>query len=172
MKVKIKGTDKIKTINPNEWALIEKNGNASEYDIVERNTVWAAPIDKKGGIVETNIREFELDHWQRLVELGSRNNWKRVEHEGNEPIKSSVKNAENEISETTSDIIELSQLQVELTQAQIDESKAQKKFIELQTSDLKRKYIYFIVGIILGNLGTVLLWIQWLSREEVSSNIP
>ncbi len=164
MKLKIKGTDKEKSITPIEWSVIERNGQSSEYEITERNTIWAAPIDKKGGVIESKTREFELEHWQKLVELGSKNNWKRIEHENNEPIESIVETLNDEISETKSDIIELSQLQVELTQAQIDESIAQKKFIELQTSDLKYKYAYFIVGIILGNLGTVLLWIQWLNR--------
>lgn len=164
MKIKIKGSDKIKEINPNEWSLIEKNGNADEYDIIERNTVWAAPIDNKGGVIESRTREFETNHWQKLLDLGSKNTWKKVEKPDNKIIIEKSAIIENEVSVGLSDVPELSQLQVELTQAQIDESKAQKKLIEFQTIDLKRKYLYFIIGIILGNLGTVLLWVQWLNQ--------
>ena len=45
MKIKIKGTDKVKNVTPNEWSVIEKNGQTAEYEIIERNTVWAGPID-------------------------------------------------------------------------------------------------------------------------------
>ncbi|QXP67520.1 hypothetical protein [Polaribacter sp. AHE13PA] len=168
MKIKIKGTDQIKDISPSEWSGVEKNGQSSEYEIIERNTVWATPIDNNGNIIESQKREFELEHWQRILGLGSKNKWKRFENGNNEFSKTNLESEIIENSETNTkantEIIELSQLQVELTQAQIDESKAQKKFIELQTSDLKYKYLYFIIGIILGNLGTVLLWIQWLNK--------
>jgi len=55
-------------------------------------------------------------------------------------------------------------LQIELTQAQIDESKAQKKLIDLQSSDLKRKFIYFIGGVIVGNIDTILKLLQLIDQ--------
>jgi len=107
MKVKIKGTDKVKVISPKDWAEIGKNGNASEYEIIERNTVWAAPVKKDGGIVETNILEVELEQWQKLLDLGARNNWKRVDRENNDQIERKIIPVKKDATESTNDIIEL-----------------------------------------------------------------
>jgi hypothetical protein len=79
MKIKTKGTNNIKEINPAEWSLIEKNGNSSEYEIIERNTIWAAPMNSNGEIVESNKREFELSHWHNMLDLGSKNKWRKIE---------------------------------------------------------------------------------------------
>jgi hypothetical protein len=171
MKIKVKGTDKILTTNPNEWARIEKQGTANEYEIIERNTVWGVPLDDKGNVIRDK-QEFEKKHWDNLMALGSKARWKRAEKDILKVKKSEIKSENIESDKLTLEPLKIADLQIELTQAQIDESKSQKKFIELQTVDLKRKYIYFIIGIILGNLGTVLLWIQWLSREVPPNNIP
>ena len=80
MKVKIKGTDNIKIITPDEWGALEKTGQSEEYDIVERNTVVAAPIDNRGELVMAQKREFEQEHWHKLLNLGSKNKWKRVDN--------------------------------------------------------------------------------------------
>lgn len=78
MKIQIKGTNKVKDITPTEWNAIEKNGQDSEYQIIERNTIWAYPIDKDGNIDESNKREFEIEHWHKILELGTKSKWKRI----------------------------------------------------------------------------------------------
>lgn len=156
MKIKIKGSDKVKTINPNEWSVIEKNGQTSEYEVIERNTVWAAPIDSNGKIAESQKREFELDHWHKLLDLGSKNKWKKVEIE-----QSEIKGPKTEVkepikTEQKDKNIEISDLQVELTQAQIEKTNAETDLTKEKTKDLKRKFLYFIGGVIVGNIDTIL----------------
>jgi hypothetical protein len=162
MKIKPKGTDKIKDVTPNEWSGIEKNGNSSEYEIIERNTIWAAPIDSNGEIAESQKREFELDHWHKLLDLGSKNKWRKVELN-----KSEIKeqNTENKVLKNTEtdlkdESLELGNLQAELTLAQTNESKAKTELTIEQTKDLKRKWKYFFIGAILGNLKYIIEWLQ------------
>ena len=156
MKIKAKGTDNIKEVTPNEWSGIEKNGNSSEYEIIERNTIWAAPIDSNGRIAESQKREFELDHWHKLLDLGSKNKWRKVELNKSE-IKEPAKEVETVIKQVKKDKnIEISDLQVELTQAQIEKTNAETTLTKEKTKDLKRKFIYFIGGVIVGNIDTIL----------------
>ena len=135
------------------------------------------PRGKDGNLIESSLREFELDHWHRLVDMGAKNTWVKVdppEELSSDSVVSKLDDTPKTVKEenTISDTPQLSGLQVELAQAQIDLNKAQTILAAEQTKDLKFKYLYFIIGIVLGNLGTVLLWIQWLSRPEVSSNVP
>lgn len=78
MIIKIKGTDKPINITPLKWADIVKNGNADQYEIIERNTVWIAKIDSSGRIDKSTRREVELNQWHRLLEAGSNNSWRKV----------------------------------------------------------------------------------------------
>lgn len=160
MKIKIKGTDKVKNITPNEWSVIEKNGQTSEYEIIERNTVWAGPIDNKGNIVESQKREFELDHWHKMLDLGSRNKWKRIDNDQHEVTKKELKEENPKKAEPKKEIkkdksLEISQLQFELTQAQIEKTKAETNLTKEKTKDLKRKFLYFIGGVFVGNIDTI-----------------
>lgn len=168
MIIKIKGTDKQKTVNPNEWATIERIGNANNFEIVERNTIWAEQLNDK---LEPNgiKRELEKDHWDKMLLMGSKLRWRIIDKpSSNKSIKEeyTLVNSTKEVKNTIAD------LQYELIESQIKESKANTELSRRQTKDLKYKYVYFIIGIILGNLGTVLLWIQWLSREIPSPIIP
>lgn len=78
MIIKIKGTDKPIDITPIKWADIVKNGNADQYEIIERNTVWLAKIDKDGRIDKSTRREFELNQWQQFLGAGANNSWRKV----------------------------------------------------------------------------------------------
>lgn len=162
MKIKIKGTNKVKDITPNEWAVIEKNGQTSEYEIVERNTVWAAPINTEGTIVESHKREFELDHWHNLVDLGSKNKWKRIDSEKTdetetiEPEKGVSNYKETKKNTIPDKSLEISELQLELTQVQIEKARAETNLTIEKTKDLKRKIAYFIAGVVIGNIDTIL----------------
>ena len=161
MKIKIKGTDKVKNVTPNEWSVIEKNGQTSEYEIIERNTVWAGPIDSDGNLVESQKREFELDHWHKMLELGSRNKWRRIDNEQYKVQKGELKeyNIKKEVpkKEINKDkSLEISELQFELTQAQIEKTKAETNLTKERTKDLKRKFLYFIGGVFVGNINTIL----------------
>jgi hypothetical protein len=152
MKIKIKGTNKEKTVTPNEWSVIEKNGNAPNFEIIERNTVWLAPIDSVGEMVESHKREFELEHWHKLLDLGSKNKWREINAKEN-----GIENPKKEVnelvkSEIKDKVIEISDLQAELTQAQINESRAKTELTTTQTKDLKRKWVYFFIGAVIGNL--------------------
>jgi hypothetical protein len=158
MKIKIKGTNKEKTVTPNEWSVIEKNGNASNFEIVERNTVWLAPIDSVGEMVVSHKREFELEHWHRLLELGSKNKWIEVKSINNKTeISEDIIDIQPIIKPITEDkSLEISELQIELTQAQIEKTNAETTLTIEKTKDLNRKILYFIVGVIVGNIDTIL----------------
>jgi hypothetical protein len=152
MKIKIKGTNKEKIVTPNEWSVIEKNGNAPNFEIIERNTVWLAPIDSVGEMVESHKREFELEHWHKLLDLGSKNKWREINAKEN-----GIENPKKEVnelvkSEIKDKVVEISDLQAELTQAQINESRAKTELTTTQTKDLKRKWVYFFIGAVIGNL--------------------
>ena len=163
MKIKTKGTDNIKEVTPNEWSGIEKNGNASEYEIIERNTIWAAPIDSNGKIAESQKREFELEHWHKLLDLGSKNKWRKIESKIEETKQPKTEIKEPIKTDTKDKSIEISDLQAELTQAQINESRANTELTTEKTKDLRRKWIYFFIGAILGNLKDIIEWIQGLN---------
>jgi hypothetical protein len=79
MKIKPKGTTNIQEITPSEWGRIVKLGTSDEYEIIERNTVWAAPMNEKGVFYESHKREFEYEQWLKMVEQGSKNKYKRLE---------------------------------------------------------------------------------------------
>ncbi|MFD0994247.1 hypothetical protein [Tenacibaculum geojense] len=161
MKIKIKGTDKVRNVTPNEWSVIEKNGQTSEYEIIERNTVWAGPIDSNGNVVESQKREFELDHWYKMLDLGSRNKWKRIDNEQYKIQQQELKEDNLKEEEPKKEIkkdksLEISELQFELTQAQIEKTKAETDLTKEKTKDLKRKFLYFIGGVLVGNIDTIL----------------
>ncbi|TNJ41329.1 hypothetical protein KFZ70_00505 [Tamlana fucoidanivorans] len=176
MKIKIKGTNNTKTITPSEWLEIVKTGNESEFEIVERNTVWAAPINNNGIIMTQQKREFELDHWHKLLDLGSKNKWKRLTNENKHIVLPKEKtDKENKATKEPVEVVEqiaedknleISQLQLELTQAQINESKANTDLTTEKTKDLKRKWVYFFIGAILGNLKDIIEWFQVLFQGQ------
>lgn len=162
MKIKPKAGGDAINIHTSAWHKMEKIGTAKEYDIVERNTVWAEALDNEGKRTG-NKAEFEKGIWLNLLKQGSKLRWVSIDN--GQEIKKLEETPPPEIS-TPADITNqqpdkesLADLQVELTKAQIALA------IE-QTKDIKRKWLYFIIGIILGNLGTVLLWIQWLTQPK------
>jgi hypothetical protein len=79
MKIKPKGTNNIQEITPIEWSKIVKLGTSDQYEIIERNTVWAAPMNEKGEYFESHKREFEYTEWIKLLEKGSKNRYKFLE---------------------------------------------------------------------------------------------
>ena len=161
MKIKVKGTNKEKEISPNEWALIERIGNADNFEIIERNTVWAEQLNDK---LEHNgiKRELEKDHWEKMLLMGSKLRWVLIE-KPNLKSKSINKDKITIVNSTKEEKTTIADLQYKLIESQIKESEANTNLSERQSNDLKYKYVYFIIGIVLGNLGTVLLWFQWLS---------
>lgn len=79
MKIKPKGTNNIQEISPIEWSKIVKLGTSDQYEIVERNTVWVAPMNEKGVFYESHKREFEYIEWLKMLEKGSKNRYKLLE---------------------------------------------------------------------------------------------
>ena len=159
MKIKIKGNEKVKDISPNEWAKIEKLGTANEYEVIERNTVWGVPLNAEGNVLRGK-QEFEKEHWDNLMALGSKSRWKRAE---NDVLKVSEKESTTENIEPdklTLEPLKIADLQIELTQSQINETNAKTELTVEQTKDLKRKWIYFFIGAILGNVKYIIEWIQ------------
>jgi hypothetical protein len=172
MKIKAKGTDKIKEINPVEWSIIEENGNSPEYEVIERNTVWAAPINNNGELVESKKKEFESSHWNLMLDLGHKNKWRRLDliNLKENKVESNVNTSIELEKEPKDKNLEISELQVELTKAQIEKTNAETHFTIEKTKDLKRKIWYFIGGIIVGNISTILKLIQSTDLWKSISN--
>ena len=155
MKIKVKGTEKVLKVNPNEWATIEQQGSANEYEIVERKTVWGVPLNEKGEVIGEK-QEFEKEHWEKIMLMGSKSRWKRTENDTS-TIEQDINNStEQKSNDKIIESVKIADLQVELTQAQINETNAKTELTKEQIKDLKRKFIYFILGIIVGNIGTIL----------------
>jgi hypothetical protein len=79
MKIKAKGSTNIQEITLIEWGKIVKLGTSDQYEIIERNTVWGAPINEKGEYFESHKREFEYNDWLILLEKGSNHRYKFLE---------------------------------------------------------------------------------------------
>jgi hypothetical protein len=79
MKIKPKGSSNIQEITPVEWGKIVKLGTSDQYEIIERNTVWGAPMNEKGEYFESHKREFEYNEWLLLLEKGANHRYKFLE---------------------------------------------------------------------------------------------
>ena len=79
MKIKAKGSNNIQEITPIEWGKIVKIGTSDQYEIIERNTIWGAPMNEKGEYFESHKREFEHSEWLILLKKGSKHRYKFLE---------------------------------------------------------------------------------------------
>jgi hypothetical protein len=79
LKIKAKGSNNVQEITPAEWSKIVKLGTSDQYEIIERNTVWGAPMNEKGEYFESHKREFEYNDWLISLEKGSKHRYKFLE---------------------------------------------------------------------------------------------
>ena len=155
MIIKIKGTNKKKTIDPSKWSDLVKLGKDKEYEIIERNTVLAVPIDKNGNIIGEK-REFDRKHWERMLELGSKLRWRSVDKYGSFETNLESNNNYNNKTAVKSSDSSISELQVKLIEAQISESHAKTKLAIEKIKYIKWTIISFLLGIVLGHIPEIL----------------
>jgi hypothetical protein len=79
LKIKAKGSNNVQEMTPAEWGKIVKLGTSDQYEIIERNTVWGAPMNEKGEYFESHKREFEYNDWLISLEKGSKHRYKFLE---------------------------------------------------------------------------------------------
>jgi len=80
MKIKSKIGNHIQTVTPQQWGAMKNAGTASEFDVIEQNTIWAEALSAKDKKTIGGAREFEMEHWENMLKQGHKLLWKRVEH--------------------------------------------------------------------------------------------
>lgn len=139
MKIKSKIGGHMQKVTPVQWRQMEKTGISTEYEVVERNTIWAEALDldkRSNG----NKREFEIEHWENMLKQCAKLSWKRTEPR--------IDNAK--FLEDYDTISETSELQAQNSDLRISLQAEQLKLVKLQQSELKGKWKYFALGVLIG----------------------
>lgn len=125
---------------------MENSGTASEFDVIERNTIWAEALNANNNEPIEGAREFELEHWENMLKQGHKLLWKRVEHKLKE--QKNIKKADSQLAE-------IPELQVEVAQMELNLKKEQIKLVKLQQKELKNRWKYFALGLLAGLLANL-----------------
>ena len=154
MKIKSKIGNHMQSISPQQWMEMEQSGVANEYEILERNTIWAEALSPKDKKPIGPKREFEMEHWENMLKQGPRLLWRRID-----PPSSLSRTIETEETiqedKDKSQILEAPELQIEIGQMELELKREQISLLKLQQSDLKNKWKYFALGLIAGLLANL-----------------